>query len=508
MSMTLISGATTYTPECEEILKRLDKLLDERPRLLENRRKMIESLKRGVSGPRKYLPLSEVGEAYMWFDNDSALHYFSEAMEAAPDSSGVRGVLQAIHACLMPIAGFPERGISEFKMVDTTRMSADELRDYYHSGRRLYSNVSAFYSNYPKLSKAYCDTSWIYLGREIVAFNESHEDPRYPLLRGEWLMQNGHPTQAQSMLMDVFDSESAGSYMRTHAARLLADLAKAENHSQDAIYYLAKGVISEISAGTVDVPLMAMLGLELQKIGDVERAAKYLSISLDDMIDAHAWGALLSVKDILHPMEADHRQSLEHANRNTLIFCIISGLLLVVAVVTCIKISRQRKHTALVQQRLDQVNGERETYMKQFMSLCNIYMERLSEFVMFVSRKLRNDKADEVLRMIRNGKFTTEQSADFYGVFDNVFLQLYPDFVERVNELLLPDQRIELKPGELLNTDLRILAFMRLGIDDTTRISQMLNYSVNTIYAYRTRLRQRAIDKDSFEERLNEIAPS
>ena len=74
-----------------------------------------------------------------------------------------------------------------------------------------------------------------------------------------------------------------------------------------------------------------------------------------------------------------------------------------------------------------------------------------------------------------------------------------------MNALLLPDKQIELKENEKLNTDLRILAFMKLGIEDSSRIAQMLNYSVNTIYAYRNKLKNRAIDRENFEENVMKI---
>lgn len=92
-----------------------------------------------------------------------------------------------------------------------------------------------------------------------------------------------------------------------------------------------------------------------------------------------------------------------------------------------------------------------------------------------------------------------------YDVFDNAFLHIYPTFVDEVNNLLAPDKRISLKPGEKLNTDLRILALMRLGIEDTSRIAQMLNYSVYTIYTYRNKFKSRAVDRDNFESDVMKI---
>ena len=104
--------------------------------------------------------------------------------------------------------------------------------------------------------------------------------------------------------------------------------------------------------------------------------------------------------------------------------------------------------------------------------------------------------------MAKNGKFVEEESREFYEVFDNAFLHIYPTFIDEVNALLRPDEQIIPKEGERLNTDLRILAFMRLGIEDSYSIAQVLNYSLNTIYAYRNRLKARAIDRENFERNI------
>lgn len=133
-------------------------------------------------------------------------------------------------------------------------------------------------------------------------------------------------------------------------------------------------------------------------------------------------------------------------------------------------------------------------------------MDKLNQFCKIANRKIATGKVDDLYRLTKSGKFVEEQSKDFYEVFDNAFLHLYPNFPAQVNALLRPDAQIELKDGELLNTDLRILAFMRLGIEESTRIAQVLNYSINTIYAYRNRTKARAIDRNNFEDNIMNIS--
>lgn len=121
------------------------------------------------------------------------------------------------------------------------------------------------------------------------------------------------------------------------------------------------------------------------------------------------------------------------------------------------------------------------------------------------NRKISAGKVDDLYQLTKSGKFIENQSKEFYEIFDNAFIHIYPGFVDGVNALLKPECRIELQPGELLNTDLRILAFMRLGISDTGRIAQILNYSVNTIYAYRNKLKNKAINRETFEADIQSI---
>ena len=91
---------------------------------------------------------------------------------------------------------------------------------------------------------------------------------------------------------------------------------------------------------------------------------------------------------------------------------------------------------------------------------------------------------------------------ELYANFDAVFLDIFPDFVDKVNQLLIEEQKLTLKKGELLNVELRILALIRLGIHDSSQIADFLRYSVNTIYNYRAKVRNRAIARDEFEEQL------
>ena len=165
---------------------------------------------------------------------------------------------------------------------------------------------------------------------------------------------------------------------------------------------------------------------------------------------------------------------------------------------------RDTKRLNKMRNNLKIANDTKEVYISQFLSLCSIYMDKLTQFTNIVNRKLSAGKADDLYKITKSGKFIEEQSKEFYDVFDNAFLNIYPTFINDVNKLLTKEEQITLN-DEKLNTDLRILALMRLGIDDSSKIAQMLNYSINTIYAYRNKLKNKAINRDTFEADILKI---
>ena len=189
------------------------------------------------------------------------------------------------------------------------------------------------------------------------------------------------------------------------------------------------------------------------------------------------------------------------------LYCAL-GLMAFLAVGLLILIVRlryemQRQH--VLRENLENANHAKEVYMSEFISLCSVYMNKLNRFCEIASRKISTGATDELYRLTKSGRFAEEESRDFYDTFDKAFLHIHPDFVAQVNSLLREDSRIDPGADGGLNTDLRILAFVRLGVSDSVKIAQALNYSVNTIYSYRNRLRNRALNRDSFDDDIMNI---
>ena len=154
---------------------------------------------------------------------------------------------------------------------------------------------------------------------------------------------------------------------------------------------------------------------------------------------------------------------------------------------------------------LENTNAKRELMANAFIMLCYQYIERLESQRKLVIRKIKANQQNELLSILSSSKRGTEESQNFFSQFDKIFLSLYPSFVNELNSLLIPEAQIELKEDNELTPSLRVAALVRLGVTESPKIAGILSYSLQTIYNYRSTLKNSAIDKEHFEENLQKV---
>lgn len=154
---------------------------------------------------------------------------------------------------------------------------------------------------------------------------------------------------------------------------------------------------------------------------------------------------------------------------------------------------------------LENTNAKRELMANAFIMLCYQYIERLDSQRKLVIRKIKANQQNELLSILSSSKRGTEESQNFFSQFDKIFISLYPSFVKELNTLLIPEAQIELKEDNELTPTLRVAALVRLGVTESSKIAGILSYSLQTIYNYRSTLKNSAIDKEHFEENLQKL---
>lgn len=482
-------------------LAALDRALDRSTEYIAARQQTIDSAVAAL--PHSQVPADEllkIADAYTSFNTDSAVAYLNRGL--ATTSGTAQLPFRWRRASLLPLTGFFERAVAEYNAIDPDSVPAGLLPSYLDAGRQMHSYIAAFAHGYPEIRRQHNDSALALQRRLLEAL--PRQSIQYKYNQAEYYFMLGRTEMAKVLLEEIFANLPATSNLRARTAHHLAAIAKEEGMHDAYIYYLAESARADVEAATREMVSLQELGTNLDA-EDVDRAYRYLSVALENAVTCGAALRTLDTTRTLPLIERAHSANLAAKRHTIYVIMGLMGLLLLVLVALILLLRYEMARMKVLQQNLRHANREKEVYISQFLQLCSIYMDKLNQFCKIATRKLAAGQSDELYRMTKSGKFVEEQSREFYEVFDNAFLHIYPDFVREVNRLLRPDAQIELKEGERMNTDLRILAFMRLGIEESARIAQVLNYSLNTIYSYRNRLKARAIDKETFESDISRI---
>ncbi len=482
-------------------LDSLDSSLAIRHEIEAGRQRYIDSLVAlQKNDTTRHCLIMEIGEAYTGFDNDSALVYFTRGVNlGAPENLPYRWKF----ASLLPLNGFFETAVNAFDSIDVAEVPDSLLASYYDSGRQMYSYIAAFFRAYPEVAAPYEKKALDMQAKLLTVL--PRRSPEYRFNEAEYHFLNGRTEVARVLLEEVMENKGISSKMRARAAHHLSSLAKGDGDIDAYTYYLAISATADVQSATREVASLQELGSTVYAAGDIDRAYTYLSSALDNAVECGAPLRMIESSRSLPIIERAHTANLAKTRRYVHYVIVAMSVLVLVLIIVLFVLRHEMSKMKALQENLRAANTAKEVYISQFLQLCSIYMDKLNQFCKIVTRKLAAGQADELYRMTKSGKFVEEQSREFYEVFDNAFLHIYPNFVGQVNALLREDSQITLAPGEELNTDLRILAFMRLGIEESARIAQILNYSLNTIYSYRNRLKARAINRDTFEDDIMKI---
>ena len=282
---------------------------------------------------------------------------------------------------------------------------------------------------------------------------------------------------------------------------------------------LITAAIADIRSSTKETFAIFNLAAVLYKKGDVRHASPCIETAI---ANAEFYGARqrkVQVSSILSLIEGQRISAVESQRRLLIQYAVVVTLFLIVLVFLIITIRRQvvklkkaqqmitEAHAVqrAINQKLEEANKIKEEYIGYFFSLDSEFFVKLERLKKTLDQKVADRKFEDIRFIVNNIQIKKEKE-ELLRSFDTVFLRIFPNFVTRFNALFKEEDQIKLKENELLNIDLRIFALIRLGITDNEKIAQILEYSVNTIYAYKTRIKNRSIvPNDEFESRVMEI---
>lgn len=491
-------------------LKKLDKEIKQKHVYDNVKMANIDSLKKIAFSSNKieqsrFNALFRLGKEYETFKSDSALFYFNKAVCIAQSmNDSIKITLSRLGKVeCFAILGYFKEGISELNQIKENGIPHDVKLEWLDTNRQLYAYMTTYaygneelYNHYSKLHNEYRD-----LQIEILDTNS----PEYKLFLAEHYAANKHITQAKLLFSELLDEIPNNNNIYARAAHNMSTIKKAENQEDVAAYYMALAAISDIKCSVKETMAIQDLAIHLYNKGDISRAYNYISSSLTDAVFCNARLRTAEVSKIIPLIDGAYKEQLNQQQKTLILTNMLIGILFIGLIIIIVIMLRQIEKAKIARQKLKEANNIKEEYIGHFLDICSIYMDRLDNFSKIVTRKITAGQVEELLKMAKSSKFTEGQHQQFYDNFDATFLHIYPSFIDDFNNLLLPEERILIKEPGHLNTELRIFAFLRMGVEDSNKIASFLNYSVNTIYAYRNRIKNKAKNRDNFEQDVMKI---
>lgn len=479
----------------------LDIVLREAQQSTGARFSLIDSLKES-SDTTNSRQLIKIGRAYSGVRNDSAIVYFYRASQHAIKGNDPLSEAKA----LILLAGRLSKATLSNEALDIMtsidRQTLDpELKKMYF-GTLAEINMERYHYHPLTQIAEVCKRESRYAIDSLIKILPE-KGIEYKLSMAQLHLLNGDSLLARGELIEVIDSSIYNSGEYEHATRMLSEIYKdKDNSAEEYAYYLALNAISNLQNGNSENKALLELGSELFKTGDLKRAYDYMQAAGREIYDSESRILYASLVPTMSEMiVASQARESEQQSAHLVIYII--ALTLIVFITFLLWRSRVAKDIQTKNnRRLSATIAAKDLYITRLLGLCSVYIEGLEDFSRLVDRKLKANQTKDLLEMIESGKILHDQNEKFFEVFDNAVLSIYPDFINELNSLLLAEKRLTLPEKGVLTPEIRIAAFMRMGVNDSGRLSKFLGLSLNTIYTYRNRMKNRAIDRENFEEEL------
>lgn len=494
-----------------------------------------------INDQQRYDINHQLYDAYKTFMADSAIVHTRENIEIARKLNDAHRLLgsQLDLIGLYTVSGLyieAFKGIREIDHLDRQKLPNWFFSYYYQINNQLFKS----YSLLNEINgKEYLEKSIQYRDSLLGVLDTNSNF--YKIVYAEKLLDNNHIEQAQVLLQEMFSKSTSENHEHAVLAYALSNIYKKKGDIENQKKYLVISATSDIKNSIKENASMQMLASVLYEARDIENAYKCIRSSMEDAMFCNAKLRTFEVSKIFPIIDSAYKDSVDKQQRVLIVFLVAVSILSFLLIITVIYVYKQMRRIARIRKelyhtnvklkdlndnlqdsnnklstlnaKLSDVNSElsdanqlKEVYIGHFLDLCSTYISKLKKYQNTLNKKAVERKLDELYKMLKSSKMIDDELKELYENFDNIFLHLYPNFVEEFNSLLIKEEQFILKPNELLDVELRIFALIRLGITDSSKIANFLHYSANTIYSYRTRVRNKAaVPREEFESMVMKI---
>lgn len=519
----------------KKLLERIDYMIDNDKHYQDIKENELKHLKQvafdAEDDKTRLLFLDSIYRAYSAYRYDSAYAYMQRGLELAQKINDTYYITlnQINRASVLSVRGFYDKAEALLESLHPDTMPYKLKLYYYYTFAWIY-NYWESYANNSDYAEEFRAKKKHYMSLLIQNFNEnSKKSAYYNYLMGEYAYINS-PISKESLNHYLKALKMSPAKSRIHAMSAYGIARYYKNTGKFDLYeeYLVEASVSDGLCQLKETVALQKLAYYIFKkdASNSKRAAKYIQHTMEDAQFFNNQLRMMEISNILPVIASANQQAAERSRTRFLWGFMGVSIALVIILILSLVNNRQKnklkKNKAEIEeqnekqkemnaqltelnQQLIETNIKRETYMRLFMDISAAYISKLSDYRKLVSRKIKANQTADLLKSLNTHKLEEEESQMFYNRFDKAFMELYPGFVTELNKLLLPECQMEVPTTHDLTTEIRIFALMRLGVTDSQEIATLLHYSTQTIYNYKSGMRAKAINRDTFESDINQL---
>lgn len=516
--------------QTDSLLRELDRELEVKDVYVAHKLERIASLREKLRSRRldRKLPAVEenyqvnaaIFEEYKAFNYDSAFAYASRLQRIAyhqQDQQKISAAKMKLSFVLLS-AGMFKEAIDSLSTIATSPLADSVKTEFYSLMARTYYGLADFNAD-SHYSPAYNALGHRYID-SVLLFStpDSFESLYYRGLRNVRRMKL---QEGRTDLEHLYEQKKLSYHQSAVVASTLSDVYLQLGEPDKAMALLAQAAIYDTKASIKETAAILVIAELLHRQGDVRKSYEYTRQALEDANFYNARHRKIRVGTILPIIEEEKMAIVESQKQSLLTYAILVTLLSIAVIYFIFTSVKQVKRLKLAQAEIRNTNTQlqvtnsklleankiKEEYIGYYFNINSEYLDKVEKFKKQLDHYLTARKYDH-LSYIVNSINPKKEREELYRSFDKVFLKLFPCFVPTFNSFFKEEDQIVLPDEQLMNTDLRIFALIRIGISDNDKIAKILGYSVNTIYAYKTRIKNKAlIPNEEFEKEIMEIEP-
>lgn len=488
-------------------LDELDACIESRERYVAEKQDRIEELRNRLSsemsrGGQTYELLSDLFEEYKSFKYDSAYFYANELVRSAQASGNVARLAEAKSAvtfCYLSSGLFKEAS-DMIKEVDPDVLPVESRLEYYDLCNRLYYDM-ADYSNIPGMWDEYVAEGSVYADSLMALCRPDSQQWKYAKAQTD--IKHGRHHECIEIYRDLLLHHDVTPHERAMINSSIGCAYRFVNQIDSAEYYLAEAAIWDIKSATKETTALYLLAELLCAGPDPERSYDYIHAALEDADFYNARHRKLSINPILPVIEKARMDSLTKQRNQMAMIIVLCLLLLALLIFAASIVLRQNAKLKRKSRQLAEADKIKDEYIGHSFYINSEFIAELEELYKTINQKLVARQYEDLKDISKLSKVNKRRES-MYESFDKCFLSIFPSFIREYSKLF-PEGTVD-PEAKSLTSEMRIFALIRLGITDSERISKFLNYSVHTIYTYKTRVKTKSIvSNDEFEARIKAV---